>query len=71
MAEFSYKGVDNIGGSVNGLIEAVDRRGAIAQLAQRGHFATELFERAGGGKIAATETESISNKFAGILSPMN
>jgi type II secretory pathway component PulF len=62
LAEFSYKGVDNIGGSVNGLIEAVDRRGAIAQLAQRGHFATELFERTASAKAAATETVALSNR---------
>ena len=53
MAEFSYKGVDSVGRSVNGSVEAVDRRGAIAELAQAGRFATEVIERAGAAKASA------------------
>jgi general secretion pathway protein F len=44
LGEFSYKGVDRGGSRISGTVEAADRRGAMAALAQRGHFATELFE---------------------------
>jgi len=64
LARFTYKGVDSVGGSVDGSIEAVDRRGAIAQLSQRGHFATELFERAASAKAAASEVGTLPNKLA-------
>ncbi len=46
MGEFSYRGVDRGGSHISGTIEAADRRSAVAALAQRGHFATELFEAA-------------------------
>jgi general secretion pathway protein F len=39
---FSYKAVDRSGGHVTGTIEAVDRRSAVASLAEKGHFVTEL-----------------------------
>lgn len=42
MAQFQYEGVDNTGRSVGGIIEAADRRAAIADLAQKGHFAMSL-----------------------------
>lgn len=44
MSQFSYKAVDRGGGHVRGTIEAVDRRSAVAVLADKGHFVTELFE---------------------------
>jgi len=62
LAQFSYKGIDSVGGSVAGSIEAVDRRGAIAQLSQRGHFATELLENAASAKAAASEVGTLPNK---------
>ncbi len=62
MAEFSYKGVDSVGRSVNGSVEAVDRRGAIAELAQAGRFATEIIERAGAAKASAAGP--LSNKLS-------
>lgn len=46
MGQFSYKGVDRSGSHVAGTVDAVDRRSAVATLTDRGHFVTELFERA-------------------------
>jgi len=43
---FSYKAVDRSGGHVMGTIEAVDRRSAVAALAEKGHFVTELTKEA-------------------------
>jgi type II secretory pathway component PulF len=46
LGEFSYKAVDRGGSRISGTVEAADRRDAVAVLAQRGHFVTELFEAA-------------------------
>jgi len=46
MSQFSYKAVDRGGGHVRGTIEAIDRRSAVAALADKGHFVTELAEEA-------------------------
>ncbi len=48
LGEFSYKGVDRGGSRISGTVEAADRRSAVAALAQRGHFVTELFDAAQG-----------------------
>jgi len=45
MSQFSYKAVDRGGGHVKGTIEAIDRRSAVAVLADKGHFVTDLFEK--------------------------
>jgi type II secretory pathway component PulF len=45
MSQFSYKAVDRGGGHVKGTIEAIDRRSAVAVLADKGHFVTELLEK--------------------------
>jgi type II secretory pathway component PulF len=42
---FSYKAVDRGGAHVAGSVEAADRRSAVAALAERGQFVTELIER--------------------------
>ena len=42
MTEFAYKGVDRHGASVSGSIEAVDRKAAVAVLAEKGRFVTEM-----------------------------
>ncbi len=47
MGEFKYKAVDRGGGQVAGVIEAGDRKSAVVALADKGHFVTELVERAG------------------------
>ena len=57
MSQFSYKAVDRGGGHVKGTIEAVDRRSAVAVLADKGHFVTELFEK-DATSSAPSETQS-------------
>ncbi len=64
MAQFSYKGVDGTGETITGLVEAVDKRAAIAELTGRGHFATELLEKS---ISAAGETgKGLSSLIAGF-----
>lgn len=46
MGQFSYKAVDQAGTHVGGVVEATDRRSAVATLAAQGHFVTELMEDA-------------------------
>jgi type II secretory pathway component PulF len=53
MSQYSYKAVDRGGGHVKGLIEAVDRRSAVAVLADKGHFVTELFEKDNAPSVAS------------------
>ncbi len=53
MSQYSYKAVDRGGGHVKGLIEAVDRRSAVAVLADKGHFVTELFEKDNAPNVAS------------------
>jgi len=45
VGQFSYKAVDQSGGHVAGTIEAADRRSAVAALADKGQFVTELGEK--------------------------
>ena len=58
MGQFSYKAVDQAGSHVAGVVEAADRRNAVATLAGRGHFVTDLIEKARGRK-GATERTSV------------
>ena len=58
MGQFSYKAVDQAGAHVAGVVEAADRRNAVATLAGRGHFVTDLIEKAQ-GRRAATERTSV------------
>ena len=46
MGQFSYKTVEQGGGNVTGTIEAVDRRSAVAALADKGQFVVQLVEEA-------------------------
>jgi len=46
LAQFSYKAVDKYGGHTSGVIDAADRRSAVASLANNGQFALELLEQA-------------------------
>ncbi len=46
MSQYIYKAVDRGGGHVRGTIEAIDRRSAVAALTDKGHFVTELAEKA-------------------------
>ena len=54
MSKFSYKAVSKSGEHVNGTLEAVDRKTAVAVLTGQGHFVTELLE----GKIKS-DSESL------------
>jgi type II secretory pathway component PulF len=58
MIRFSYKAVSKEGKPAGGIIEAVDRKNAIALLAQRGQFALELEETSASASAAATIQES-------------
>lgn len=42
MAIYTYKGVDQTGSDVSGTIEAVDRRVAVRELTDRGHFVSKI-----------------------------
>ena len=57
MSQFSYKAVNGVGQTVSGVIEAPDRRTAVANLTEKGQFVTELFE--GVEHSAATIADSI------------
>lgn len=45
MGQFSYKAVDRGGAHVAGVVDATDRRSAVAALTGRGHFVMELIEK--------------------------
>jgi len=45
LGQYSYKAVDQSGGHIAGVVEAVDRRSAVTALADRGHLVTELVEK--------------------------
>ena len=46
MGHFSYKAVNQAGGHIAGIVEAPDRRSAVAGLADKGQFVIELTEEA-------------------------
>ncbi len=54
MGQFAYKAVDKGGGHVTGTIEAADRRSAVVALTEKGHFVTEVAEKA---RTSAVEEE--------------
>ena len=60
MAEFSYKGVNERGDSVSGVIEAADRRVAVSELARQGYFASELSEKSGVGVAGGEDVFSFA-----------
>jgi len=66
LAYFSYKGVDGTGETITGLVEAVDKRAAIAELADKGHFATELLEKSGSAAGQVGEGIFSLNKITGL-----
>ncbi len=55
MGQFAYRAVDQAGVHTAGVVEATDRRGALAALAERGHFVTELIEKSQ-GREAVTQS---------------
>jgi general secretion pathway protein F len=71
LGEFSYRGVDRGGSRISGTIEASDRRSAVATLAERGHFVTELLEaaqRTGGNGHAAVHLPQVPHLRRGRVS---
>ena len=57
MSQFTYKGVDRAGAHVAGVVDAMDRRSAVATLTGRGHLVTELIEK-GQGRAQAVASGS-------------
>ena len=55
MGQFFYKAVNKAGGHVTGTIEAADRRSAVVALADKGHFVTELAEKAKVPSVSGVE----------------
>ena len=79
MGQFSYKAVDRTGGHVTGVVDATDRRSAVASLADRGHFVTDLVEQGrdkrsalerrplpglGGGRVASKDLLAITTQLS-------
>lgn len=62
MGYFSYRAVDKGGTHVAGTIEAADRRSAVADLADKGQFVTELIEKAQAQGISGAEKPSIESQ---------
>ncbi len=60
MGQYSYKAVDRGGVHVAGVVDATDRRSAVALLTDQGHFVMELVERGHGHDIASAESPSRS-----------
>ena len=65
LGHFRYKGVDRGGAHVRGTVEASDRKSAVVALADKGHFVTELAEKA--GAPAVEEGEKVSLKLDSYL----
>jgi type II secretory pathway component PulF len=62
LGQFSYRAVDRAGAHVGGVVEAVDRRTAVAALADQGHFVTELIEKtAGRPEATAADSPPVGN----------
>jgi type II secretory pathway component PulF len=59
LGQFSYKAVDRAGAHVSGVVDAADRRSAVATLAGRGHLVTELLEKTQGHAQHAEGTPAL------------
>jgi type II secretory pathway component PulF len=60
LGHYSYKAVDQAGGHVSGVIEAADRRSAVAALAGSGHLVTELIDKTQQRQAAATTSAALA-----------
>jgi type II secretory pathway component PulF len=56
LGQFTYKAVDRGGAHVAGVVDAADRRSAVATLTGRGHFVMELIEKGQGRETPASES---------------
>jgi type II secretory pathway component PulF len=59
LGQFSYKAVDRAGAHVAGVVDAADRRSAVAALTGRGHLVMELLEKAQGHTSTAEGTSAL------------
>lgn len=66
MGHFSYKAVEQGGVNVTGVIEAADRRSAVAALANKGQFVTHLAEETRAPSVAEDKKQELS--LAGLIS---
>jgi len=60
LGQYSYKAVDQSGGHVAGVVEAVDRRSAVTALTGRGHLVTEIVEKGQHRDGAAASASGLS-----------
>ena len=65
MSQFSYKAVTKTGEHITGAIEAVDRRGAVGTLAEKGQFVLELAAQADAFAKPTAGDSIIENKEKG------
>jgi type II secretory pathway component PulF len=56
VGQFSYKAVDKGGEHITGTVEAADRKSAVAALANKGHFVTELAEKTKSSGVSLMES---------------
>lgn len=68
MNEFTYKALNDRGQSVQGAIEAPDRRTAIAELSRQGLLATEVAERLLGAGERRSKAAVVEKETASVLS---
>jgi type II secretory pathway component PulF len=65
VGHFSYKAVEQGGGNVTGMIEAADRRSAVAALTDKGQFVTHLAEETRAPSVGDDKKQELS--LAGLL----
>jgi type II secretory pathway component PulF len=65
VGHFSYKAVEQGGVNVTGVIEAADRRSAVAALANKGQFVTHLAEETRAPSVAEDKKQELS--LAGLI----
>jgi len=60
LGQYSYKAIDQSGGHIAGVVEAVDRRSAVTALTGRGHLVTEIVEKGQHRDGAAASASGLS-----------
>jgi type II secretory pathway component PulF len=64
---FSYKAVDRDGGHVTGTIQAIDRRSAVVDLTEKGHYVTELVKDARSHEPGQSKSETVASDVGQLL----
>ena len=67
MTRFEYQGVNEMGQTVSGPVEAVDRKAAIVSLKAKGHFVTSLTEATQSGEAKLPAKKSLTTIKTGII----